>query len=57
MRTDFGSLFDDHDRKIRVELQQPARGGKTRRPATDDHDIKLHGFAFVRFRHVPKLLF
>ena len=45
MRADLGTLLDDDDGKLRIELLQPDRGGQARGPGTDDHDIELHPLA------------
>src|SRR5580704_2421590 len=49
MRADFGSLLDHDDRQIGIELLQPDRGGKARRPGADDDDVEFHGFARRQF--------
>ena len=45
MRADFGAFLHHDDPEIGIELLQPDRGGKARRPGADDHDIEFHGFA------------
>ena len=52
MRANLRTLFHDHDRETRVELHEPAPGGKTRRPTANDHHIEFHGFAFDSFCHI-----
>ena len=60
MGADLGSLFDQGDGNLTpfafCELLQPNRGAETRRPATDDHDVVFHGFAFdsVGHAHFPR---
>ena len=49
MRADFGALLHHDDGEIGIELLQPDRGGKARRPGADDHDVEFHGFARRQF--------
>ena len=49
MRADFRTLLDHNNRKFGVELLQPDRRAKSRRPGADDHDIELHGFTRRQF--------
>ena len=58
MRADFGTLFENDDRKLRLYLLQPDRRGKARRTSANDHNVEFHRFAFRqfhRFRHVHPL--
>ncbi|KRC28269.1 hypothetical protein ASE29_18830 [Ensifer sp. Root74] len=52
MRTDFGALFEHYNRKLRIDLLQPDRRGKTGRPRTHDHNVELHALAFNHL-HAP----
>ncbi|MCY1244769.1 hypothetical protein D9M72_578660 [compost metagenome] len=45
MRTDFGTLLEHHDRKLRIDLLQPDRSRKASRPRADDHHVELHALA------------
>ncbi len=49
MRADLGPLLHHDDSKIRIELLQPDRSGKARRPGADNHDVEFHGFARRQF--------
>ena len=44
---DFGTLFDDDDGEVSVQLQQAARRRQAGGSAAYDDDIEFHGFAFV----------
>jgi hypothetical protein len=48
--TNLGTFLDQADLEIAAgfarQLLQAARGRKSARPAADDNDVKLHGFAF-----------
>ena len=50
VRTDFGTFFDHADADViagfDAQLPQSAGGRQAGRARADDHDIKLHGFAF-----------
>src|SRR5947207_2104732 len=49
MRADPGTLLHHDDAEIGIELLQPDRRGKARRPGADDHDVEFHGFARRKF--------
>ena len=50
MRADFRALFKDTDSQIGIDLFEPDRRAKTRRPAADNDDIIRHRFTFTHGR-------
>ena len=49
MRPDLGSLFEDDDFKLFVNLLELDCGRKARWPAPDNHNIARHRFTFDCF--------
>ena len=46
VRADLRALFQHDDRKLRIDLLQPDRGGEAGRAGADDHHVEFHAFAF-----------
>jgi hypothetical protein len=42
MRADLAALFQHDDGKLRIDLLEPDRRGKTRRPGANDHHVEFH---------------
>jgi hypothetical protein len=53
MRADLGALFKHDDGKLRIELLQPDRGGKARRPRADDDHVEFHALTLDFFHPAP----
>ena len=46
MSTDLGSLFDDTDLNVGIDLFESTCSGETRRACTDDDNVIIHIFSF-----------
>ena len=56
MCADLATFFDQADAEARITLFEPDRGSQARRPATDDNNIKFHGFTISTHKEfVPAL--
>ena len=45
MGADFGTLFDQANAEVGIDLLEPDRCRKPGRTTSDDHDVEFHGFA------------